>query len=1150
MSDYKIRPGKSSTKILLPKISRLCRDVYKECRSLKFEKALIETKCGFLDLTQVCPESNCLLISVAFGLYLQKSNFEMKKCLRHFLSTKRHQSNLFIAEHLFPLSVAKMSEQHLWDTLEIISSFKKVDFHLYSFSFKNHAIYKIWQTKNFPNEIPLYLLLKDEKNQPHIEIIFDLNLINNNKKGMVCYLCANHFTYSWFKYHKCKFKRCTNCNGFLNIDCGFLPQSSLCRKSDNDSNGPKKCNDCLKTFDHSNCFEYHKKRGACKQNTLCKFCGKFICLTVQHKHKCFGKFCLRCYSYHRHDQNFCNLRTSKVNDKTFEKIIYLDIKTKLAPNSSVALLSDIDKSNMKYLNIELISYNCIGQYDSLEMKHFLTFKRHFNGCENSIEVQIRNILETKYKAQRTCILSTNNAYNCMAAYFEANSDKFIGSLSSNVFKCGNIYFKRIENFIDFNDLELAFYMQLNPNNFFLCDKFNEYNNDTYKYCNEDFCCEDTSLGDNLALYDFIMNKKNETKQKFDGKKINDIFFCILLNIHWLRTIALKKVATIFKLCEEANTNDYYLFQFNSLTSAGYRLYTNALSKIEMCNLPNKNKSILTSTSKNELILCKIFSKVHSNLCEGKIMSKVTNDGRQFQFKSLSLDFLCVKCKLGIAVEGDYKTNCLFHPKVEVSFFDKKSIQLFETSQNNRLRLLTLAKAHVNKIIVINECCAKDRNSKILAHTLSVLGKGPHKKKHLEELDEEIVFFNRDYYEDLHFQDSILGNYVSPIALFVNHDQKYCTQKYDLKNAFLSKMIDADFPLGEPKRLVGKEAELFFQSQIIPNKLYAVVKAKVCAPQNILVSKLPFLPVKIKTKSGGKSTYLGMCKTCCQNGAKSKCNHTVVDRTFLTTCLREDIEYALSLGYTFNILVVYYWKQKSGCSDISSICKNAMALMNRNINEKIERKFLKQMMLSALGRFALDVEKYDKVLYCYSKTHFFLELAQERNTSYNVSERMARFEQKGKSFDYQHHYKNAVRCNINPLIFATVSNACRREVHTKAMQCLSTNMFLLCRIDTDSILCTFSKSMESVATNLFPKCQYKLEEENVTSYLSRKKRSYMYYRANNGTVCVKTCGLQMSLAKRTTVNMPSDCDFEVSDRVTLQMCEIDGLAFIDSIGVGF
>ena len=61
---------------------------------------------------------------------------------------------------------------------------------------------------------------------------------------------------------------------------------------------------------------------------------------------------------------------------------------------------------------------------------------------------------------------------------------------------------------------------------------------------------------------------------------------------------------------------------------------------------------------------------------------------------------------------------------------------------------------------------------------------------------------------------------------------------------------------------------------------------------------------------------------------------------------------------------------------------------------------------------------------------------------------------------------------------------------------------------------------------------------------------MYYRANNGTVCVKTCGLQMSLAKRTTVNMPSDCDFEVSDRVTLQMCEIDGLAFIDSIGVGF
>ena len=61
---------------------------------------------------------------------------------------------------------------------------------------------------------------------------------------------------------------------------------------------------------------------------------------------------------------------------------------------------------------------------------------------------------------------------------------------------------------------------------------------------------------------------------------------------------------------------------------------------------------------------------------------------------------------------------------------------------------------------------------------------------------------------------------------------------------------------------------------------------------------------------------------------------------------------------------------------------------------------------------------------------------------------------------------------------------------------------------------------------------------------------MYYRANNGTVCVKTCGLQMSLAKRTTVNMPNNCNFEVSDRVICKMCEIDGLSFIDSMGIGF
>ena len=106
-------------------------------------------------------------------------------------------------------------------------------------------------------------------------------------------------------------------------------------------------------------------------------------------------------------------------------------------------------------------------------------------------------------------------------------------------------------------------------------------------------------------------------------------------------------------------------------------------------------------------------------------------------------------------------------------------------------------------------------------------------------------------------------------------------------------------------------------------------------------------------------------------------------------------------------------------------------MNENVNDKIERKFLKQVMLSALGRFALNVEKYKKTLDCYSRTHFFLELSQDKNISYTVSEKMARFEQTTKFANHQNHYKNAVKCNINPLVFATVSNACRRQIHAQA-----------------------------------------------------------------------------------------------------------------------
>ena len=114
ISDYKIKPGKSETKFLTPKKSIFCNNVYKECVPLKFKKALVEIKCGFLDLTQVCSKSNCLLVSVAFGLYMRKFNFDIKKCLRNFLTYKTYQCNIFIAENIFPLSVAKISEKHIW----------------------------------------------------------------------------------------------------------------------------------------------------------------------------------------------------------------------------------------------------------------------------------------------------------------------------------------------------------------------------------------------------------------------------------------------------------------------------------------------------------------------------------------------------------------------------------------------------------------------------------------------------------------------------------------------------------------------------------------------------------------------------------------------------------------------------------------------------------------------------------------------------------------------------------------------------------------------------------------------------------------------------------------------------------------------------
>ena len=506
------------------------------------------------------------------------------------------------------------------------------------------------------------------------------------------------------------------------------------------------------------------------------------------------------------------------------------------------------------------------------------------------------------------------------------------------------------------------------------------------------------------------------------------------------------------------------------------------------------------------------------------------NGEQYRLKNYTLDFFCQKCQIGYMVEGLYKvSNCIFHPSDPKKTFysDKKSIKDRELRSNMiRQNILNICKGRIKSIQTINECCLSLCNSQKDFNNFFKYLKLKDSKTCFNNLQIFKESFNIELFKDLNPQKTILSPLITPINLsFVEKKGNGLIQKYDVNQAYLSSIISEKFvlPVGSPKKLVGKEAQLFVDQNIINGKkVFALCKVLILPYiKDNSLTKLPFFSLKVK-RNNEYTSVLSACRTCSENQSLYKCHHTERQREFIVECLSDDLIFALSsLQYRCKVLSLVYFDKQVPFVDLSDLSKKLYNLRRKSLCDA-QNFCIKQIILCGLGRFALQTTK----CVSYSRQLFSLfELEHSLNSnqieSYDVIYDICIAKFKALNFKFDDILKKSIKTNICSVVFSKISNQLRRNVYEISLQILSSKNLSLLRIDVDSILIRRKKTIVDfqnlidILTSI-DGIHFKLELDNISKYISLKKRSFAM-QTEHGPL-IKCPGLKMSFKKRHSINI--------------------------------
>ena len=292
----------------------------------------------------------------------------------------------------------------------------------------------------------------------------------------------------------------------------------------------------------------------------------------------------------------------------------------------------------------------------------------------------------------------------------------------------------------------------------------------------------------------------------------------------------------------------------------------------------------------------------------------------------------------------------------------------------------------------------------------------------------------------------------------------------------------------------------------------VVKARVFTDNILNISQ--FLPY-FSYKNNKKKQSLTLCKMCSDSLNSLKCTHSKTERSFLVTCLGDDIHYAFQLGYRFSIIEVHYWPLASNYPSLTGIADSFIRL--RDTSELFYAKVIKSWSLGGLGRFALNISKYgfwrqiDNMI-------GLIDLA--------TSKKISQFDLLSSDLCYGLiktqksnilHRKN--KSNVCVLVLSYICSYVKRKIHSDSILINSSKNLKLIRIDADcvSIKILLNNKAYSECNTIFNKNNeiffYKLEMDKIKKIVSFKRRSYLIVREKYSIF--KSCGFTATLYSRFT-----------------------------------
>ena len=217
-----------------------------------------------------------------------------------------------------------------------------------------------------------------------------------------------------------------------------------------------------------------------------------------------------------------------------------------------------------------------------------------------------------------------------------------------------------------------------------------------------------------------------------------------------------------------------------------------------------------------------------------------------------------------------------------------------------------------------------------------------------------------------------------------------------------------------------------------------------------------------------------------------------------------------MGYKIICLNLYYWPNSEKFPNLTKNAEFLLKSMQSPSCDKVSKKLLKKMYLTAIGRFALNVNKESKVENTVSAQKLFLSIYKKECNAFDIFGESVLLENRAQMFNFSNHLEQCVKAKIWPYLFAFCANSTRIDAHRKAFECIS-NRLILNRIDTDSLFLTYPQDMSEQVKLIFPPEDYKIECDDVRIIVCSKDKCYRF--ATSDSLSIIAPGLKLSIFER-------------------------------------